>query len=61
MPADQAVARVRDLISRIGDPRERCQVQMVLDARIANSRMPAWSVMTPLMRVADLILRGITS
>lgn len=59
MPAEQAIAAVQTLIFTIRDPAERSRVEGILDARMQGRDVPSWDAMTPLMRVADLYLRGV--
>jgi hypothetical protein len=59
MPTPESIAEVLDLISQISDPAEQVLVSGVLEARTSRRPVPSWDAMTPLMRVADLTLRGV--
>jgi hypothetical protein len=59
-PSAEALNWVEAMAARIGDDRERCHVRMVIDTVTEGRKLPSWSVMSPLMRVAALALQGKT-
>lgn len=57
--AADRIALIRLDIARIGDPRERAQVEHVLATWLAGGELPSWDSMTPLMRATAFQLAKI--